>query len=53
MVDDEAGIGAAVDQRRARIEVALVQDIDWKVVLYARTRDPVETPPLDRLGPPA
>ena len=42
MVDDEARIGVAVDQRRARVEVAPAQDVDRKVVLYGRARDAVE-----------
>src|SRR5713226_6458351 len=42
MVDDEARIGVAVDQRRARIHVAPAQYVDWKVVLYGRAQDPVE-----------
>jgi len=40
MVDDEARIGVAVDQRRARIHVAPAQYVDRKVVLYGRAQDP-------------
>ena len=42
MIDDEARIGVAVDQRRARIHVAPAQDVDRKVALYGRAQDPVE-----------
>src|SRR5450759_1520080 len=42
MVDDEARIGVAVDQRRARIHVAPAQYVNRKVVLYGRAQDPVE-----------
>ena len=42
MVDDEARIGVPVDQGRARIHVVPAQDIDRKVVLDGRARDPVE-----------
>jgi len=45
MVDDETGIGVAVDQRHARIHVAPAQYVDWKVVLYGRTQDTVALPP--------
>ena len=41
MIDDEASIGVAVDQRRARIHVAPAQYVDRKVVLYGRAQDPV------------
>jgi hypothetical protein len=42
MVDDESGIGVAVDQRRARIHVAPAKYVDRKVMLYARAENPVE-----------
>ena len=42
VVDDEARVGMAVDQRRARVQVAPEQDVDRKVVLDGRARDPVE-----------
>ena len=43
MVDDEARIGMAVDQRRARVQIAPEQDVDRKIVLNGGARDPVET----------
>jgi hypothetical protein len=42
MVDDETGIGMAVDQHRARIHIAPAQYVDRKVVLYGRAQDSVE-----------
>src|SRR5262249_36571836 len=42
MVDDEARVGVAVDQRHARIHVTPAQDVDRKVALCGRTQDPVE-----------
>ena len=42
MVDDEPGIGMAVDDRRADINVAPAQHVHRKVVLYGRAQDPVE-----------
>ena len=42
MVDDEARIGVAVDQRRAHVHVSPAQHVDRKVVLHGRAGDPVE-----------
>jgi hypothetical protein len=42
MIDDEARIGVAIDQRHARIQVAPAQHVDRKVVLYGRAGDAVE-----------
>ena len=52
MVDDEARIGMAVDQRRARVDVAPAQDVDRKVVLDGRARDPVEARVVRRRASP-
>ena len=42
MVDDEARIGMAVDQCRARVDVAPEKNVDRKIVLNSRAQDPVE-----------
>src|SRR6516225_2173119 len=42
MVDDEARVGVAIDQRYACIDVAPAQYINRKVVLYGRAGDAVE-----------
>ena len=42
MVDDEARIGMAVDQCRARIDVAPEKNVHRKIVLNGRAQDPVE-----------
>src|SRR5215468_8893158 len=42
MANDEARIGMPIDHRGARIHVAPAQDVDRKVVLCGRLRDPVE-----------
>src|SRR5262249_56220091 len=42
VVDDETRVGVAVDQRRARLDVAPAQQVDRKVLLGGGARDPVE-----------
>ena len=42
MVDDEPRVGVAVDQRRARIDVAPEQDVDREIVFDGRAQDAVE-----------
>jgi len=42
MVDDEARIAMAIDQRGARVEVASEQNVDREIVLHRRAQDPVE-----------
>jgi hypothetical protein len=42
MVDDEARVGMAVDQRGARVQVAPAQNVDGKIVANGGTQDPVE-----------
>jgi len=36
MVDDEPRIGVVVDQRRARVDVAPEEDVDWEIVFDGR-----------------
>src|SRR6202035_536982 len=42
MVDDEPHVGVAVDQRRARVDVAPEQDVDREIVFDGRAQDAVE-----------
>jgi hypothetical protein len=42
MVDDEPRVGVAVDQRRARVDVAPEQDVDREIVFDGRAQDAVE-----------
>ena len=42
MVDDEARIGMAIDQRGACIEIAPAEEVDRKIVAHGGARDPVE-----------
>ena len=38
MVDDESRVGVAIDQRRALVQVAPEQDVDWKSCFTAAPR---------------
>src|SRR5437879_3407991 len=42
MVDDESRVGVAVDERRARVDVAPAQHVDREVVPNRGAQDPVE-----------
>ena len=42
MVDDEARLGMAVDQRSTGVQIAPEQDVDRKIVARGRASDPVE-----------
>ena len=42
MVDDEARVGMAIDQRGAGVQIAPAQDVDRKIVTNGRAQDPVE-----------
>lgn len=42
MIDDEARVRVAVDQCRARVDIAPEQHVDRKIVLYRRANDRVE-----------
>jgi hypothetical protein len=42
MVHDEPRVGVAVDQRRARLDVAPEQDVDREIVFDGRAQDAVE-----------
>jgi hypothetical protein len=42
MIDDEAHVGVAVDQRGARVDIAREQDIDGEIVSDSCPQDAVE-----------
>src|SRR6185295_5955117 len=48
---DESRVGVAVDERRARVQVARGQEIDWKDVPGGFAQDPVEAWVV-RVAPP-
>ena len=42
MINDEAHVGVAVDQRGARVDIPPEQDVDREIVAYGRAQDLVD-----------